>query len=61
MAKNTGEGYRKGSVNDRTQLQNPRTGHWTKRDTETGKFIDVKQDSEPFKGIAKEKDGRRQA
>lgn len=59
MAKNTGEGYRKGSVNDRTQSQNPRTGHWTKRDTETGRFIDVKQDGEPFKGVTKERDERR--
>lgn len=59
MAKNTNEGYRKGSVNDRTQIQNPRTGNWTKRDTNTGKFIDVKRDGEPFKGVAKEEDGRR--
>ena len=43
MAKNTGEGYRKGSVCDRTQIQNPRTGNWTKRDTNSGKFIDVKK------------------
>lgn len=59
MAKNTGEGYRKGSVCDRTQIQNPRTGNWTKRDTDSGKFIDIKKDGEPFKGVAKEEDGRR--
>ena len=52
MAKNTGEGYR-------TQIQNPRTGNWTKRDTNSGKFIDVKKGGEPFKGVAKEEDGRR--
>ncbi|MBE1426896.1 hypothetical protein H4684_003578 [Desulfomicrobium macestii] len=60
MAKNTGEGYRKGSVNDRSQVQNPKTGQWVKRDTETGKFVDVKEDGEPFKGVAKEVDDRRE-
>lgn len=59
MAKNTGEGYRKGSVNDRTQVHNPQNDTWTKRDTETGKFIDQKEDGKPFKGVAKEKDDRR--
>jgi hypothetical protein len=53
MAKNTGEGYRKGSVNDRSQVKNSKTGQWVKRDTETGEFIEVKQDGEPFKGVAK--------
>lgn len=60
MANNTGEGYRKGSVKDRSQIQNPKTGQWVKRDTEAGKFIDVKKDSEPFKGVAKEVDDRKE-
>lgn len=64
MAKNTGEGYRVGSVGDRTQVQNPVTGDWTKRDRDpdsesAGKFMDVKSDGTPFKGVAKEPDGRR--
>ena len=59
MAKNTGEDHRKGSVTDRTQIQNPATGKWTKRDMETGEFMDVKKDGEPFKGVAKEDDKRR--
>lgn len=59
MAKNTGKGYRQGSVNDRTQVQNPNTGQWVKRDTETGRFMDVKDDGKPFKGVAKEVDDRR--
>ena len=59
MAKNTGDDYRKGSVTDRTQVQNPRTGNYTKQDTETGRFMEVKQDGKPFKGVAKEVDGRR--
>lgn len=59
MAKNTGKGYRQGSVKDRTQVQNPNTGQWVKRDTETGRFMDVKEDGKPFKGVAKEVDDRR--
>ena len=47
---------RKGMVKERSQIQNPVTGLWTKRDTETGRFIDVKTSSlEPFKGVKKEK------
>ena len=64
MAKNTGDDHRKGSVDDRTQVKNPATGHWTKRNREegsanAGQFMDVKSDGEPFKGVAKEPDGRR--
>ena len=59
MAKNTGNGYRRGSVDNRTQTQNPINGNWTKRDTETGRFIDQKQGGDPFKGVAKEVDNRR--
>lgn len=47
---------RKGAVKDRTQVQNPKTGLWTKRDSDTGRFMDVKTSSpKPFKGITKEK------
>lgn len=50
------DGSRKGAVKDRSQVQNPKTGLWTKRDSETGKFLDVKtSESKPFKGIRKEK------
>lgn len=50
------DGSRKGAVKERSQVQNPKTGLWTKRDTETGKFIDVKTSSnQPFKGVRKEK------
>ncbi len=58
MGKNTGKDYRQGAVKDRTQTQNPQTGDWTKRDRESGEFIDVKEDGEPFKGVAKEPDRR---
>ena len=63
MAKNTGDDHRNGSVSDRTQVLNPANGKWTKRDVsggdDAGEFMDVKQDGEPFKGVAKERDGRR--
>jgi hypothetical protein len=59
MAKNTGNDSRKGSVNDRTQFETP-SGNNAKRDTETGQIMDVKtSDKKPFKGVAKEPDGRR--
>lgn len=58
MATNTGKGYRKGAVKDRTQTQTP-DGHHVKRNTETGQFMDVKSDEKPFKGVAREPDGRR--
>lgn len=51
----TGDGHRNGAVRDRSQVQNPVTGVWTKRDTETGRFMDGKKDGEPFKGVRKEK------
>jgi len=58
MAKNTGNGSRIGSVKNRTQTQTP-SGNWVKRDTETGRFKDVKSDGTPFKGVARETDDRR--
>ena len=58
MAKNKpyGDNARVGAVKDRTQVQNPKTGLWTKRDGKPGRFIDVKTSSDkPFKGVIKEK------
>lgn len=52
MAKNTGNGCREGAVRDRSQVETP-VG-WVKRDSETGRFLDVKSDGEPFKGVRKE-------
>ena len=49
-------GSRKGAVRQRTQVKNPKTGLWVKRDAESGKFMDVKTSSDkPFKGVRKEK------
>ncbi len=64
MAKNTGTGSRTGAVSGRTQVKNPVTGDYVKRDedgagTGKGKFMDAKKDGKPFKGVAVEPDGRR--
>lgn len=57
MAKNApvGDNRRIGAVKNRTQAFNPVTKQWVKRDSGTGKFMDVKQDGTPFKGVTKEK------
>ncbi|MGD0210543.1 MAG: hypothetical protein ABSC14_06150 [Desulfomonilia bacterium] len=55
MARNTGDGYRRGAVDDRSQVYNPKNDRWTKRDMDTGQFMDVKHDQDPFKGVRKEK------
>lgn len=56
MAKNKpyGDGHRIGAVKDRSQFQTP-SGNWAKRDTETGRIMDVKADGTPFKGVRREK------
>jgi hypothetical protein len=56
MAKNQpiGDNARRGAVRDRSQVFNPVTQNWTKRDTDTGRFMDQKKDSDPFKGVRKE-------
>lgn len=64
MAKNTGEGHRKGAVDNRTQVKNPKTDKYVKRNRNeesehNGEFMEVKKDGEPFKGVADEPDERR--
>lgn len=53
MAKNSGGGYRIGAVKGRSQTKAP-SGHYVLRDTKTGKFVNVKSDKAPFKGVTKE-------
>ena len=55
MAKNTGEDFRHGEVKERSQVLNPVTEQWVKRDSNSGRFMDVKQDGTPFKGVRKER------
>jgi hypothetical protein len=52
LAKNTGDGYRRGEVRDRSQSQTP-NGNWMKRDTDTGRYMSGSK--EPYKGVRKEK------
>ena len=65
MAKNTGEGSRKGAVKNRTQVKNPKTGDFAKRNEDPnsshkGEFMDNKENGTKFKGVAEEPDKRRQ-
>ena len=49
MAKNTGEGYRKGAISERSQVFNPKNNQYIKRDTTTGHFVSSK--NTPYKSI----------
>ena len=49
------DGSRKGAVRERSQVYNPKTEDWTKREAKSGQFMDRKADAKPFKGVRKEK------
>jgi hypothetical protein len=53
MAKNKpyGDNARKGAVKNRSQVLNPKTGLYIKRDSDSGKFMDVKTSGGKFKGV----------
>ncbi len=51
----SGDNRRHGAVKKRTQVLNPKTKRFVKRDTETGRFMDVKSDGTKFKGVTTEK------
>lgn len=46
---------RKGAVKKRSQVLNPKTNLFVKRDAETGRFMDVKTIGGKFKGVRNEK------
>jgi hypothetical protein len=52
--KPVGDNARKGAVKQRSQVLNPKTNLYVKRDTETGKFMDVKTTGGKFKGVTNE-------
>ncbi|MBB1287065.1 hypothetical protein HRH25_21975 [Flavisolibacter sp. BT320] len=56
MASNgkSGDNKRHGAVKNRSQVFNPFSQRFVKRDTTTGQFMDVKKDGKKFKGIRKE-------
>jgi hypothetical protein len=49
-----GDGARKGAVRGRSQVFNPHTDRFVKRDRDTGQFMNMKSDKKPFKGVSKE-------
>lgn len=51
----SGDGHRNGAVRRRSQTFNPKTKQYVKRNADTGRFMDVKQDGKPFKGVRKER------
>lgn len=50
-----GDNHRNGAVRDRSQSFNPHSERWTKRDSDTGRFMDQKADGRPFKGVRRER------
>lgn len=50
-----GDNQRRGAVRKRSQVLNPLTKRYVKRDADTGLFMDMKADDKPFKGVRKEK------
>jgi len=54
MAKNkTHDDKRAGAVKTRSEIKNPLTGTWTKREPKSGLLVDVKADPKLFKGVRK--------
>lgn len=49
-----GDNRRHGAVKERSQTFNPRTERYVKRNTNDGRFMDMKSDNKPFKGVRKE-------
>jgi len=52
--KNKSDGHREGAVTGRSQFKTP-SGNAVKRDTKTGRILDVKSDKKPFKGVRRER------
>src|SRR5438128_1463354 len=55
-----GDNARKGAVKKRSQRKGKLMGKtaWTKRDKNTGQFMDVKKSEKKFKGVRREKAAR---
>ena len=49
MAKNTNEGHRKGAIKERSQVYNPKTEQYVKRDASTGRFLSASNNR--YKGV----------
>lgn len=56
MAKNGAKGAgRVGAVTRRSQVKNPKTGLWVKRDASSGRFVAAKKSGGQFKGVRRER------
>ena len=53
MAKRDRTGKLKGSISKRVQALNPVTKKWVKIDTSTGRIVNHKKSSGPYKGVRK--------
>ncbi len=51
----SGDGHRNGMVRDRSQVFNPVTETWTKRNADTGRFMYGKTDGTPYTGVRTER------
>nr|WP_293294543.1 hypothetical protein [Allomuricauda sp.] len=47
----SGDNRRHGAVRSRSQVLNPKTGLYVKRDSNSGQFMDVKTSGGKFKGV----------
>jgi hypothetical protein len=59
VARNTGRGFRRGSLDNRHQVPSRQDSNWTKRHTETGRFVARERGGEVFKGVSQMPDRRR--
>lgn len=50
-----GDGHRNGAIRDRSQVHNSKIDRWVKRDSDTGRFMDQKEDGSRFKGVRRER------
>ena len=53
MAKRDQTGKLKGTISKRVQALNPVTKKWVKIDTSTGRIVNHKKSSGPYKGVRK--------
>lgn len=54
MAQNK-RGKRRGAVKGRSQVRNPRTGLWTKRERSSGQFKSAKKSGGPYRRVRRER------
>lgn len=50
----TTSNHRIGAVRNRSQFFNPRSQRWVKRNSLTGRIMEVKHDDKKFKGVRRE-------